>query len=182
MAHNNFKIMVAYLYIIYVLSNISFALDSCCSELQLALGNAVSFPADQTYHVAAQSYWSQQEQNLAPSCIISPKDTQEVSTAIRILSNFSTSTDTDNSSCPFAIKGAGHTPWAGSANVHDGVTIDLGAMKSVVVNHPENAVTSIGPGARWSDVYQVLDRISLTVAGGRVANVGVGGLITGGRC
>lgn len=41
-------------------------------------------------------------------------------------------------------------------------------------------MTSIGPGARWLDVYMKLDALSLTVAGGRAATVGVGGLVTGG--
>jgi hypothetical protein len=38
----------------------------------------------------------------------------------------------------------------------------------------------IEPGATWDQVYTVLEKEELNVAGGRVAGVGVGGLILGG--
>lgn len=54
------------------------------------------------------------------------------------------------------------------------------AIKAVKVNSSGKMV-SIGAGARWSDVYRVLDTVGLGAAGGRIADVGVGGLITGGK-
>ncbi|KAL8626231.1 hypothetical protein Q9189_008083 [Teloschistes chrysophthalmus] len=105
-----------------------------------------------------KSYWSQQEQNLSPNCILSPQNTEDVSKAIKILSRYNT---------------------AGSANIDNGVTIDMRSIKAVKVNSSGKTV-SIGAGARWSDVYRVLDAIGLGAAGGRIADVGVGGLITGG--
>ncbi|KAL9026930.1 MAG: hypothetical protein Q9196_004482 [Gyalolechia fulgens] len=81
--------------------------------------------------------------------------------------------------CQFAIRGGGHTPWKGSANIDNGVTVDLSSMKSVNVNR-SNTTVSVGPGARWSDVYEKLDAIGLGVGGGRISDVGVAGLITGG--
>ncbi|KAI4173898.1 MAG: hypothetical protein LQ343_002666 [Gyalolechia ehrenbergii] len=83
------------------------------------------------------------------------------------------------SGCQFAIRGGGHTPWTGSANIADGVTIDMGSIKSVNVD-PSSTFVSIAAGARWSDVYGQLDLNGLGVAGGRISEVGVGGLITGG--
>lgn len=41
-------------------------------------------------------------------------------------------------------------------------------------------LASLGPGARWDAVYTVLDEYDVTVVGGRVMDVGVGGLILGG--
>jgi FAD/FMN-containing dehydrogenase len=82
-------------------------------------------------------------------------------------------------SCHFAVRGAGHTPWAGASNIDNGVTIDLTSMNSVVVSE-DRTIASLGPGARWEDVYRPLDEMNLTVTGGRVATVGVGGLVTGG--
>jgi hypothetical protein len=38
----------------------------------------------------------------------------------------------------------------------------------------------VGAGNRWSDVYSRLDPYNVTVVGGRVASVGVGGLLLGG--
>ena len=69
--------------------------------------------------------------------------------------------------------------WAGAANIQDGVTIDLGQMKSVVVND-ERTITQVGPGARWSDVYSKLSPMDLSVVGGRVSDVGVAGVTLGG--
>ena len=69
--------------------------------------------------------------------------------------------------------------WAGSANIQDGVTIDLSQMKSVAVND-ETTITRVEPGARWSDVYSKLSPMNLSVVGGRVSDVGVAGLTLGG--
>lgn len=52
-------------------------------------------------------------------------------------------------------------------------------MNSVQV-WPGNGTVSIGGGARWVDVYNVLEARGLAVCGGRVSPVGVGGLTTGG--
>ncbi|KAL8938075.1 MAG: hypothetical protein Q9216_004090 [Gyalolechia sp. 2 TL-2023] len=81
--------------------------------------------------------------------------------------------------CQFAIRGGGHTPWKGNANIAGGVTIDMSSIKSVKTD-PFSAFVSVGAGARWSDVYGELDVMGLGVAGGRISDVGVGGLITGG--
>ena len=46
----------------------------------------------------------------------------------------------------------------------------------------DKSFVSIGPGCHWEDVYRELERHELTVVGGRVAGVGVGGLMLGGSC
>lgn len=70
--------------------------------------------------------------------------------------------------------------WAGAPNIQDGVTIDLGLLKQVKVSRDQK-ITSVGGGARWEDVYLKLDAMNFAVAGGRVADVGVGGLTLGGK-
>ncbi len=70
--------------------------------------------------------------------------------------------------------------WAGAANIQDGVTIDLGLMNYVILP-PDIDTVSVGSGARWQDVYSKLDAMNLSVAGGRVYDVGVGGLLLGGK-
>ena len=69
--------------------------------------------------------------------------------------------------------------WAGAANMQDGITIDLGEMNQVTVSK-DRTITSVGGGARWEDVYLKLDAMDLAVSGGRVYDVGVGGLTSGG--
>jgi FAD/FMN-containing dehydrogenase len=68
---------------------------------------------------------------------------------------------------------------AGLSNIEAGVTIDLSALNQVVASE-DMSIASISPGNRWRDVYEVLDPLNITVAGGRAASVGVGGFLTGG--
>lgn len=44
----------------------------------------------------------------------------------------------------------------------------------------DNFVASVGAGAKWLSVYQFLNPLNVSVAGGRNGNVGVGGLLVGG--
>ncbi|KAL8713087.1 MAG: hypothetical protein Q9225_006843 [Loekoesia sp. 1 TL-2023] len=132
-----------------------------------------------SYDASLLSYWSQQEQKVTPSCILSPQNASDVSKALQILSQYEAAGNVTSAGCQFAIRGVGHTPWAGSANIENGVTIDMRSINAVNVDRSKKFV-SVGAGARWSDVYQKLDAVGLGVAGGRISDVGVGGLITGG--
>jgi FAD/FMN-containing dehydrogenase len=53
-------------------------------------------------------------------------------------------------------------------------------MGRIEVSSDQKSVT-IEAGARWRDVYAALEPRNLTVLGGRVADVGVGGLLLGGK-
>jgi len=64
--------------------------------------------------------------------------------------------------------------------MHDGITIDLSAMKTITVA-PDNASVTIGAGSRWEEVYPKLATYGLAAAGGRAGPVGVGGFTLGGR-
>lgn len=81
--------------------------------------------------------------------------------------------------CHFAIKGQGHAPSKEFANIDHGITVDLSGLDSVTVNL-DASIASVGTGARWLDVYTLLDPLNKTVAGGRNGAVGVGGLTIGG--
>ena len=83
--------------------------------------------------------------------------------------------------CQFAIRGGGHTPNVGSANIDGGITLDMSSLATVTLtSRADQLVTSVGAGARWRDVYRILDSRNLTVAGGRDGSVGVAGLTLGG--
>lgn len=116
-------------------------------------------------------YWSIQESSLQPACVLRPTTAHAVSEALEIISN--------TRNCYFAIKGRGHAPAAGFANVDGGVTIDMTTLSSVSLNE-DFTVASIGAGAKWLDVYDYLDGSGVQVAGGRNGNVGVAGLLLGG--
>jgi FAD binding domain len=81
--------------------------------------------------------------------------------------------------CHFAIKSGGHAAFTGGSNIQDGVTIDLVNLNQIQVSK-DLKTTSIGPGNRWVDVYSKLQAMNLTVIGGRVSDIGVGGLTLGG--
>ena len=147
-----------------------------CTALSLALGDKVLFPASTAYAQSTSSYWSKQEEALAPSCIVQPTSTDDVVTAIKTLT---LSDKGDSSKCNFAVRSGGHTPWAGSANINDGVTIDLSSINSVTINN-ERTVAFAGAGAIWGDVYRTMDAQGLAVVGGRGSSIGIGGLLTGG--
>ncbi|KAL8657424.1 MAG: hypothetical protein Q9226_001938 [Calogaya cf. arnoldii] len=151
---------------------------ACCAALSYVLGPKVGYPLSVSYFGTTASYWSQQEQSVTPNCVVQPTTTKDVAAAIFVLSVLSKQTKF-SSECKFAIKGGGHTPQQGAANQPAGVTIDLGALKQVKISS-DRKTTSIGPGNRWSDIYLQLDAQNLAIPGGRVAPVGVGGLVTGG--
>lgn len=78
------------------------------------------------------------------------------------------------------IRSGGHNANPGFSSVDEsGVVLDLRELRSVVLQ-PEKDVASVGPGAVWAEVYEELEKDGLTVVGGRVSEVGVGGLILGG--
>ncbi|KAL9126102.1 MAG: hypothetical protein Q9217_004802 [Psora testacea] len=144
-----------------------------CDELAKVLPGKVSFPRDPDFK---QSYFSLQETDIIPTCIVTPLDTADVVVAVKSLAAIYKSSDY---AAQFAIKGGGHTPWAGSANIASGPVIDMTSIKAVRVDK-KTSLTAVGAGARWADVYQTLDSMQLAVSGGRAAQVGVGGLTLGG--
>lgn len=80
----------------------------------------------------------------------------------------------------FAVRSGGHSPSPGAANIDQGVLIDLSKFNGVDYD-AENNVANIGAGQKWENVYKQLDQFNVTVVGGRVLDVGVGGLILGGK-
>ncbi|KAK8016582.1 hypothetical protein PG993_014771, partial [Apiospora rasikravindrae] len=155
-----------------------FDTDSCGSawSLHRFSGRVFLSPGQLPYDSSLTSYWSRQEAELHPSCIVTPSNRDEVSLAIKELSIGSNSFP---GRCNFAVRSGGHTAWAGAANIEAGIVIDLQKLSQVTISANKRTV-EVGPGNRWGNVYSILDPHGLTVAGGRLATVGVGGLVTGG--
>lgn len=49
-----------------------------------------------------------------------------------------------------------------------------------IIVSADKKVASLGPGARWGDVFTALDPYDVSVIGGRIPHVGVAGVILGG--
>lgn len=82
--------------------------------------------------------------------------------------------------CHFVVKSGGHERGTPGSEMHEnGVIIDLVRMKRLEVADDKESVT-IGPGWRWLDLYQALEKQDIMVLGGRLGEVGVGGLLLGG--
>ena len=78
-----------------------------------------------------------------------------------------------------AVWGGGHMFWPGLANVAAGVAIDLSSITNVTVS-PDRKTTSAGGDARWGAIYSQLDARNLSIVGGRVFDIGIGGFALGG--
>ncbi|RYC55300.1 hypothetical protein CHU98_g10910 [Xylaria longipes] len=143
-------------------------------DLTKVFGDAIIVPGSQEYKQANGSYFSAFENELEPWCIARPSDVSQVQNLITTLRPHILS-----GHCQVAIRGAGHTPFAGSANVHNGVTIDMRRLKGIDLNK-DKSIVQIGVGETWTTVYTELEKHSLTVPGGRVGRIGVTGFILGG--
>ena len=100
-----------------------------------------------------------------------PASTQDVSKTLKIVSFFQTK---------FAVRSGGHSPNPGWSSIEKpGVLIDLKKLNQITVS-ADKSVASLGPAGRWGDVFAALDPYGVSVIGGRIPQVGVGGLILGG--
>lgn len=81
----------------------------------------------------------------------------------------------------FAIRSGGHSPNPGWSSIgNEGVLLDMERLRSISLSR-DSSFASIGPGARWMQVYEVLGSDNAVVVGARVPDVGVGGLLLGGQ-
>ncbi|EXJ60936.1 hypothetical protein A1O7_05089 [Cladophialophora yegresii CBS 114405] len=124
------------------------------------------------YRSQQARYWASNQADFTPSCRISPRTSEELGALISQLVEF-------GDDVKFAISSGGHATAFGASNVDDGITLDLSALDSISLASDRSYV-DVGTGARWIDVYRILDPFDLTVAGGRAASVGVGGYLLGG--
>lgn len=118
----------------------------------------------------ATAFFSNQQRETIPACVVRPSNAEEVSSLLKTLFQYS---------CHFAIKSGGHAMFKGASNSNGGITIDLAKINGIEVSQ-DRGTTKVGTGARWGKVYEVIEPQGLTVVGGRDANVGVGGFLLGG--
>ncbi len=141
-----------------------------CGILAYVLADIVNTPGRISYIEQQSAYWSTQQTETLPACRVQPKQKNDVAAALIVTSFFK---------CPFAVKSGGHGAFAGASNIQDGLTIDLNNLKTIYISS-DRTTTQVGAGNRWVDVYSALVPLNLAVIGGRVADIGVGGLTLGG--
>jgi FAD/FMN-containing dehydrogenase len=118
------------------------------------------------------SYWSSNQAEVNPYCIFIPRKPSQISVVI-LLARLA--------QCPFAAKSGGHAAFAGASSVEGGITISFANLKGVSLSK-DKKIASIEPGNIWGPVYEELTKFDVSVVGGRLYNIGVGGLTTGGIC
>ena len=102
-------------------------------------------------------------------CVVQPSTTGDVQRIVSYLSS---------RRVRFAIRSGGHLPSPLGANTNDGVLVDTSSLNIKEYDRTTQTV-KIGTGLKWRQVYDYLDQYKVTVVGGRVLDVGVGGLILG---
>lgn len=121
------------------------------------------------YTAFTEEYWSAIQSEVDPHCIFIAPDAEAV--PVVVLTSRLTQ-------CPFAIKSGGHAAFPASS-IEGGITVSLENLKNVTVSADKKTAV-VQPGNVWVDVYKALTPHDVTVAGGRVATVGTGGLTLGG--
>ncbi len=148
-----------------------FVLSSCTTLSSRFPGN-VLLPGATAYTTSVSSYFFLNERQ-APACIIAPTTANEVAEIVKAI----------NSQAPsqVALRSGGHSPNRDFSNIDNGITIDLRGLNQIEMRETSAGIVSVGTGALWIDVYRFLDPLNRTAVGSRVASVGVGGFITGGK-
>jgi FAD/FMN-containing dehydrogenase len=150
------------------------ASSAACEALSAALGNSKVFGPDHAAFVeSTTSYFSAFENELTPACVVRPGSKEDVSTIVKAFKPFAARGE------QLAIRGGGHMSGPGSANIANGITIDMRGLTGIEVSEDQN-VARIAAGEHWAGVYEKLHSLGLGVSGGRAAKVGVGGFILGG--
>lgn len=106
-----------------------------------------------------------------PGCIVSPADARDVARTVMILGKLQTK---------FSVRSGGHMANPGFSNApENAVLVELGSLRQLSMSRDRSSL-SVGVGNRWGSVLKYAEEFDRTVVGGRVADVGVGGLLMGG--
>lgn len=144
--------------------------DACQSLLTVFGESKVEIQGETAYTAVIDYFWSTQQKEAAPHCIFKPQTARDVSTQILI---------SRLTQCPFAVRSGGHAAFKGASSADGGITTTFEKMKGITLSENKKIV-SVEPGNLWNDIYTTLAKDNLSVVGGRVSDIGVGGLTTGG--
>lgn len=136
-----------------------------CSQLSAVFNSAFHYPNNDNFTI-----WDAKQHEVHPACRVEPSSATDVSKILVILVE---------NRCHFSAKGGGHSKSPGDSNSVDGVTVDLDRMRNVEVLD-NGTKARVGGGASTIQVYQALESQNLSLFGGMVGSVGLGGYILGG--
>ncbi|PVH74286.1 FAD-binding domain-containing protein [Cadophora sp. DSE1049] len=149
--------------------NNSDACHDACTALASTLGEKVHHSTSLPSSLFS-GYYTLMARSTIPLCIVHPTSSEDVSKAIKIISQHT---------CIFAIKSGGHAMFPGGSTAPGGIVLDLQLLNGLELSE-DRGTLFLGTGNRWGAVYEFLMPWNLTVVGGRVGDVGVGGFLLGG--
>ncbi|KAF2762234.1 FAD binding domain-containing protein [Pseudovirgaria hyperparasitica] len=147
----------------------SVVVSDTCRTIQDTTAIELDHPLSTDYLTENFEYWSTACSALKPSCILSPTTAEEVSTIVKTLR-------ANGNTEKFAIKSGGHSPNKYFASIDGSPLISTRKLNEVNLDAASQTVR-VGPGNRWVDVAKALDGSGYTPVGGRIGDVGVGGLM-----
>jgi len=108
---------------------------------------------------------------LRPQYIVYPAKTADITLAIQFALS-------QNPPLEIAVKSGGcHS--STNASTEGGIVVDLSKLKAITIADDKKTV-AVQAGALWGDVYTAVENLDVSVVGGSVWFVGVGGYLTGG--
>ncbi|KIJ54881.1 hypothetical protein M422DRAFT_125731, partial [Sphaerobolus stellatus SS14] len=148
--------------------------SAACSSLNRLLPGKVAFPGSAQYASDNEHWASSSSQPSA--CTVEPSTPKDVATIVsfdQLLVIIVNQTRSE-----WAVKSGGHAFNPGFSST-PGVMVSLARFNAINYNASSSSV-EVGGGNIWDDVYAKLDPFGVTVVGGRVPGVGVGGFTLGG--
>ncbi|KAK3641357.1 hypothetical protein LTR56_011385 [Elasticomyces elasticus] len=124
------------------------------------------------YTNTTATYWDAANDADVPACAFFPSCSEDVSAAIIALGK--------EPGVPFALKSGGHNWNRGFSSTDGGVLISFRPNLQSTKLAMDGLTANIGPGARWVEVMQELDKSNKCAVGGRSGDVGVGGYVVQG--
>ncbi|KXH52976.1 FAD binding domain-containing protein [Colletotrichum nymphaeae SA-01] len=142
-----------------------------CENLATRFPNQVYLGATNgtNYVASREGFWSTIQGDVSPSCFFQPVSAAEVSVALK---------EIQNTGCQFAVKSGGHYSYTAST-IEGGLVIDLVRLNGITLSEDKDSAI-VEPGNTWASTYENLQSSGVTIPGGRMFGVGVGGLTLGG--
>lgn len=133
----------------------------CCRALKGTLPDDTFVSNTSVYNAEYHDYWSSTE-NLNPSCVFLPDSADKVARAVQLFARLN---------CQWAIRGAGHSPIPGAANIDGGILLATDKLSTIEI---EDGYVRVGAGNRLGTVYNATDPHNLVPIIGRYEDVGLG--------
>ncbi|KAK7996205.1 hypothetical protein PG991_015672 [Apiospora marii] len=145
---------------------------TACAAIASSLGDAqvAISHLNASYIDSKHDYWNARQSKYAPSCVVYPRSSQDVSVAIQAIRA---------SGSRFAVKAGGHSPNNFFSSVDRGVLIDFRSMTAKSYD-AASKLASYEPGSNWGQLYDFYQQYGRTVMGGRLSGVGTGLALGGG--